>query len=66
MVEVSKAIYIKGHYDMEYCIKLESNTISIYARDFDDEYDIEEPLMVLNKEEGKAFSRAIGELSNGY
>ena len=43
-----------------------SNTISIYARDFHDEYDYDEPLMVLNKEEGKAFSRAIGELSSGY
>ena len=66
MIEVSKAIYIKGHYDMEYAVKLESNTISVYARDFDDEYDCDQPLIVLNKEESKALSRALSELASGY
>ena len=66
MIGVKKCIYISGHYSMEYCVQSEGNSISVYARDFDDEYNYDEPLMVLNREESKAIAKALSELASGY
>lgn len=66
MVKVKKSIFISGQYDMEYQIESEGNTISVYAKDFEEPYDMENPILVLSKEEAWAISRALGQLASGY
>lgn len=67
MIEVTKSIFIKGLYDLEYCIqKADSNNINVYSRDSWEPYSMDLPLMVLSIEEARAISRALGELADGY
>ena len=62
MVEVTKAIYIKGHYDLEYRVLSEGDNVSVFAREPGEEFDYGSPLLYLSKEEAKAFGRALSEI----
>ena len=67
MIEVTKAIYIKGIYDIEYRVLSEGdNAISVFAREIPEEFDYGSPLLYLSKEEAMALARAISELASGY
>ena len=67
MVEITKSILIKGNCEMDYLIQSDGpNWIAIYAREIGDKFDMDSPLLYLNKPEGLAVSRAISELFEGY
>ena len=67
MVEVTKAIFIKGSYGIEYRVLYEgADSISVFAREIPEEFDYNRPLLFLSNDEAKAMARALGELATGY
>ena len=67
MVEVTKSIHIRGHYDIEYIVYSQgNNAISVFAHEPGDQYDYDNPLLFLSNDEAKAMAKALSELANGY
>ena len=66
MVEVTKAIYIKGGYGFEYRVLSEGENITVFARETGELFDYDSPLLYLSNEEAKALARALSELATGY
>ena len=66
MVEVTKAIYIKGGYGFEYRVLSEGENITVFAKETEEEFDYDSPLLYLSKAEARALANALGEMANGY
>ena len=67
MVEVTKAIFIKGSYGIEYRVLYEgADSISVFAREIPEEFDYNSPLLFLSNDEAKAMAKALAELATGY